>query len=156
MRLGIDFDGTVVRQDHAAYDDTTTPLEFMPGAREALHALKAAGHTLVLWSGRYNRALLIDPALDPLVRAGVRKVDPVRWEKNRGVNQARLQQMLEFVDAELPGIFDAIDDGSAGKASVDLFIDDRAVRLGLGPGALSWAEVALLWGEPIAQAPAIT
>lgn len=147
MRIGIDFDGTIVRQDDRPYDDVTTPLEFMPGAKHGLMTLKAAGHILLLWSGRVSRALLVDPLLDPLVRAGSRVVSQARWEANLSLNRARVQQMLDFVDAELPGIFDAIDDGAGGKPTVDLFIDDRAVRFGHGPGALSWQQLIYLYGE---------
>ena len=157
MRIAIDYDGTLVRQD-LPYDDVTTPPEFMLGAIDALRALKAAGHVLVLWSGRANRALLFDEQLDPLVRRGVRRADPVRWERNRGVNQARYAQMLDACDhPPLAGLFDAIDDGAAGKPSVDCFIDDRALRVGTGPGALSWAEIAFLYGErPRVAAPVTT
>ena len=42
MRVGIDFDGTVVSQDRP-YADVVSPLEFVPGAKEGLLALKAAG-----------------------------------------------------------------------------------------------------------------
>jgi len=150
MRIGCDFDGVVVRQDHP-YDDVTTPLEFLPGAKQGLLALKAAGHTLLLWSGRMSRALLVDPKLDPLVRSGAQKVSLERWEASRELNQARLQQMLDFIDRELPGVFDAIDDGAAGKPTVDLFIDDHAVRFGYGPGALSWQQLTYLFGEPDEQ-----
>ena len=152
MRIALEFDGTVVREDRP-YDDVTTPLKFMQDAREAIAALKAAGHFLIISSGRSSPALLIDPNLNPLVRAGVWNVDPVRWEASRGINQARLAQMIDFVESELAGLIDCIDDGSAGKVSADLYIDNRGLRLGIGPGALSWREVALLWGEPNAQAP---
>jgi hypothetical protein len=163
MRLACDFDGTIVKQDGRAYDDVTTPLEFIrdPGtgytSKDALLALKAAGHVLILWSARASRALLYDESLDPFVRCGARRADPVRWERNRGINQARMAQMLDFIDAELPGVFACIDDGAAGKPSVDAFIDDRALRLGNGPGALTWAEIAFLYGErPAVPQPTTT
>ena len=149
--IAIDFDGTIVSQDRP-YDDVTTPLEFLVdpvtgySSRDGLLALKAAGHLLVLSSCRANRALTVDQHLDPLVRAGKRPADP-DWERRRGLNQRRLQQMLDFVDAELPGVFDAIDDGTVGKITADMFLDDRAIRMIRGPGALRWDEVARLWGE---------
>ena len=138
----------VVRQD--GYDDVTTPPQLLPGAREGLAALKAAGHTLVLWSARASPALRRGPEADPLVRAGKRKVHAAQWQKEQPLHEARYRQMVKFVEAQLPGVFDAIDDGAAGKLpGVDLFLDDRAVRFGTGPGALSWRDVARLYGDRV-------
>jgi hypothetical protein len=147
--ISIDFDDTIVSQAGRAYDDVTTPLRFMPGAREALVSLKRAGHTLVLFSGRANRALREDPMLDPLIRAGKKRFDRARWERGREVNEARYQQMLAFVEAQLPGVFAAVDDGLQGKPSADLIIDDKAVRLGHGVIGLGWRQIAQMHGEPV-------
>ncbi len=152
MFFGIDFDGTVVQQDGRPYDDLDLPLEFMPGAKDALLALKRAGHVLLLWSARMSASLLVDPNLDPLVRAGKRAVDYATWANSLPLNQARVQQMLDFLDRELPGVFDAIDDGAGGKPHVDAFLDDKALRAGYGPGAMSWGRLAYLYGEPPALA----
>ena len=148
MVVAIDFDGTLVSQARA-YDDVESPLIFLPGAKRGVLSLKKAGHTLLLWSARASPALLVDPYLDPLVRAGIRSVDLERWEGMLGVHRARYVQMVEFVSAELPGAFDAIDDGAAGKPpGVDMFIDDRVLRLGQGTGGFSWDHVAAMFGEP--------
>lgn len=147
MILGIDFDGTVVLQDGRPYDDLETPLAFMPGAREALESLKRAGHVLVLFSARANRALRMDPSFDPLVRAGVRKVNTKAWLESQQLNEARYQQMVAFAENELSGVFDAIDDGMQGKPSVDLFIDDKALIYG-GSVGMGWHEIDELLGEP--------
>ena len=146
MIIALDFDGTLVREDD--YADTAKPLRFLPGAKEALVALKRAGHTLVLWSARSNRALLYTPSWDPLVRAGVRKVNLARWRAERPVHQARYRQMLAFVEQELAGIIDAVDDGLQGKPTADLFIDNRALRYGFGADALGWRAIAALYGQP--------
>lgn len=148
MIIAVDFDDTIVSQAGRSYDDVTTPLAFLDGALAGLRALRRAGHVLLLFSGRANRALRVDPGLDPLVRAGVRRVNRARWEKQRVVNEARYQQMLAFVDASLPGLFAAVDDGQQGKPSADLFIDNRALRLGHGVLSVSWRAVAYMYGEP--------
>ena len=147
MIIAVDFDNTVVVQDGRDYEDVTTPLEFMPWAKEALHALKAAGHVLLLYSCRANRALLEDPALDPLVRAGVKRINITWWQGNQPINQARYDQMVAFVAEELPGVFAAIDDGMQGKASADLYLDDKALQLGYGPYGAGWADVMKMHGE---------
>lgn len=147
MIFCIDFDSTVVVQEGRDYEDIDTPFEFMPNAQAGLHSLKKAGHILLLYSCRANRALRIDPELDPLVRAGVKKINMTWWEFNQELNQARYEQMIGFVNAELPGVFDAIDDGEQGKPSADVYLDDKAIRL--GPGAQTWASVADIYGEPI-------
>lgn len=147
MILAIDFDGVVVKQDRP-YADTETPLEFENGARAALLALQRAGHVLLLWSGRASRALLIDPTLDPLVRAGVRRIDMERWKRSQVLNIARHRQMLDFVARELPGVFAAVDDGAGGKPTVDLFIDDRAIRFGNARGGDGWWAIAERYGQP--------
>lgn len=143
MRIAIDWDGTVITQDRP-YADTTTPMEFVDGARDALLSLKRAGHLLLLWSGRASRALLVDPTLDPFVRAGVTQVDRAHWLASRAIHRARYEQMIEFVERELPGVFDAIDDGLAGKPSVDLFIDDKTMVM---RGPATWARIARVYGE---------
>jgi len=142
--IAVDFDGTVVSQDRS-YDDVVTPLEFLPGAREALLSLKRAGHVLLLWSVRASRAHLYDPALNPLVRAGIVPLDRKTWRDSRHLQWARYHQMVDFVDRELPGTFDAIDDGLGGKPSCDLFIDDKAMIM---RGGATWARIARQYGEP--------
>lgn len=139
----IDFDGTVVKQDRP-YADVTTPLEFMEGAREALLSLKRAGHILLLWSGRASRALLYDPNLNPLVRVGAVHVDRRAWLESKPLYWARYHQMVDFVNRELPGVFDAIDDGIGGKPLVDFIVDDKAFVM---RGAATWARIARLYGE---------
>jgi hypothetical protein len=52
--------------------------------------------------------------------------------------------MLETVERELPGVFDAIDDGSAGKFSFDLVIDDKAATF---RGPATWSRIARTYGE---------
>lgn len=151
MIIAVDFDNTVVEQDGRLYADVTTPLRLLPGAKEGLLALKAADHVLVLWSGRANRALRFDPRLDPLVKAGVRRqyseADLDRWRNDSmPLNQARYQQMLDFVTAELPGVFAAVDDGEVGKITADLYMDDRAVRFGRGLGGARWIDIAKTYG----------
>jgi len=148
MVFAVDFDGTVV-SDARPYADTETPLVFIPGAREALLALRRAGHTLLLWSARSSPALIDDPALNPLVRVGAVPESRARWEAMRHVHLARLAQMLAFVERELPEVFDAIDDGRGGKpVGVDFFLDDKALRLGRGTGGFGWGEIAEMYGEP--------
>lgn len=145
MIIAVDFDGTVVRQDHA-YDDFDTPLQFIDGADSTIPALKRADHVLLLWSARASRALLYDPTLNPLVRAGVVKLDMDRWKKSQAINIARYQQMLVFVHERCNGWFDAIDTGEGGKPLVDAIIDDKALRLGRGMGGHSWYEIGEMYG----------
>lgn len=148
MLIAVDFDGTLVSQGRA-YSDVTTPLQLLPGAKDGLLALRRAGHALLLWSGRASAALRLDPSLSPWVRSGYRQLDRERWERDRAVHEARYQQMLAFVEAELPDLFDAIDDGTGGKPDCDLFIDDKALRLGHGATALTWGDIAHVYGEPV-------
>ena len=145
--IAIDFDNTVVEQDGRDYEDVTTPLRFLPGAYAGLLALKAAGHILLLYSARANRAHRVDPNLNPLVRAGIKKIDIDRWMKNQPLNEARYQHMISFVEEELPGIFDAVDDGLQGKPSADLYLDDKALGLGYGAHAVDWDEVTRMYGD---------
>ena len=141
MIIAVDFDGTVVGDTHA-YDDLNTPLRFVPGARSALFKMKAAGHTLILFSGRANPWLLRNPEMDPLVMAGLRKVNDERWVKNRTLNQARYVQMITFVKRELSGVFSLIWEHQ-GKPSADVFIDDRAAPFRID----GWSGVAHLYGQ---------
>lgn len=143
MIFAIDFDNTVVEQD-GAYDDLTTPLKLKPGALAGLISLKDAGHILLLYSARANQALITNaPHVDPLHRWGV--VNRKQGAQSLRLNRARFDQMVEFVEKNLPGIFDAIDDGIQGKPNADLFIDDKAVTF--GPLGLNWGQIAARYGE---------
>jgi len=143
MKIVVDFDGTIVNDDHDYYD-LITPLALKPGAREALRALHRAGHELILSSGRANRALRLDWRLNPAWRDGLVPFDVERWSRNQGLNQARYVQMVEFVRTHLPGIFVFVDDGVQGKVSGDLYIDDRGLRYGASTG---WPEIAVAYGD---------
>ncbi len=146
MRIAIDFDGTLVEDTHA-YDDLETPLRLKRGALEALRALHAAGHVLIVYSSRANRALWEDWRLNPLWRDGVLRFDPAAWERNRGLNRARYEQMVAFVGSELRGLVQCVDDGRQGKVMADLYIDDRAIAYGAGVRAMSWPKVAAQYGD---------
>lgn len=146
MKIAIDYDGTIVKQDKP-YADLESEPEFVDGAERGLRALKAAGHILLLWSARASRSLLFDPTLDPLVRSGAVSLDMERWRKSQALHVARYRQMLDFVAARLPGVFDAIDDGAGGKPSVDCFLDDKALRLGNGLGGVGWWTLTEMYGD---------
>jgi hypothetical protein len=140
--LCIDFDRTIA---------DGVPLRLLPGAREAIMSLRRAGHTLMLFSARANRATRFNPELDPLVRAGVRPVPREdEWQCVAAHHHALYAEMLAFVACELPGAFDAIDDGEQGKPICDLFIDDRAInpRDAGGPLSSGWDWIARVYGEP--------
>lgn len=143
MIFAIDFDNTVVVQE-GAYDDLETPLRLKPGAMAALTSLKAAGHVLLCYSARANRALVTPmPEMDPLHVAGV--VNRTQSMDSLCLNVARYDQMVAFVKEKLPGIFDAIDDGMQGKPNADLFIDDKAITF--GPLGMNWQQIAARYGE---------
>jgi len=147
MLIAIDFDGTIVKQGDTDYDDLATPLQLMPGALEGLKALKKAGHVLLLWSNRASLALRRDWRLNPLWRSGAVPVNLKRWESSLLVNEGRYLQMIAFVEKELPGIFDALEDGTGGKPIVDIFLDDKAYRT-IGVVGFDWYSVIEAWGEP--------
>ena len=148
MFVAVDFDGVVVDMHAHPYEDTKSKPALMPYAKEGLISLKKAGHVLLLYSARANLSLRKDPNLDPLVQAGIRK-PPRDLKKSQELSEARYQQMLDFVNEELPGIFDAIDDGMQGKPNVDLVIDDRALRYGSGVLSANWRVISNMYGEPV-------
>lgn len=148
MKIAIDFDGTIVDDSHA-YDDLKAELQFLPQAREALFELKNAGHILILWSGRSNLALRDDWRHNPLWALGKVPFNEEAWEGSKELNQARFEQMLKFVEEQLPGIFDCIDYGNQGKPSADLFIDDRALRLGGGMASVDWGYIRGVYGASL-------
>lgn len=145
MIIGIDFDNTIVEQK-SAYEDYTTPLVFMQDAKAAVLALKKAGHTLVLWSARASPNLIDHPAasgviLDPEFKRPSMSTFAARLKVNRG----RYEQMLSFVRKEFPGVFSMV---TSDKHAIQVFIDDKAMRLGPGPSGLTWKEIAHMYGEP--------
>lgn len=143
MIIAVDFDGTIVKHNHHASD--ADAFEARDGAVKALRALKAAGHTLLLYSTRSNRALREDPDLDPLVRAGVRRVDRKAWKAAQPLHERRFAAMKAWVARELPGVFAAVDDGGQGKPDVDVFIDDKALSAHHSRGG-GWATIQHRYG----------
>jgi hypothetical protein len=148
MLIAVDFDGVIVSKDRP-FADVLSPFKLLPYAKEGLASLKAAGHTLLLFSARANRALLFTPEWDPLVRAGVKRPNQMALGESRGLYWARYLQMVKFVETELAGLIDAIDDGMQGKPLADLFVDDRASEFGVG--ANGWLDLAHLYGAPLGQ-----
>lgn len=150
MLIAVDFDNVIVMSKGRAYTDTITPLQFMPGAKEGLQALKRAGHRLLVYSARANRALLFTPEWDPLVRAGVKRPHEVTWAQSKELHWDRYRQMCNFCATELAGVIDAVDDGLQGKPLADVFIDDRALTYGEGADRIGWPQIAVLYGAPSA------
>lgn len=146
MIIAIDFDSTLVDEWGRRFDDVTSPFKLMSGARKALQSMKAAGHVVLVYSARANRALREDPMLDPLARIGAVKVDIVQWTKEQPLHKARYRQMVQFCETSLKGLVDAVDDGRQGKPAADLFIDDRALRFGGGVDGHSWFDIARQFG----------
>lgn len=148
MLIAVDFDNVIVQTKGRAYSDTTSPLQFMPNAKEALQNLKKAGHTLLVYSARANRALLYTAEWDPLVRSGVKRPHEAAWGQSKSLHWARYHQMCNFCATELAGIIDAVDDGLQGKPLADLFIDDRSLTFGESEYRLGWEQIAMLYGAP--------
>lgn len=147
MKIAIDFDGTIVDDSHS-HRDLSTELTFTPGAEAALRSLKAADHILILYSARANLAIRWDWQHNPLWALGLDPSFSVRaWKKQRPLNQARFQQMLDFVETRLPGVFTFIDYGNQGKVLADLFIDDRALKYGGGWRAVPWSIISRTYGD---------
>ncbi len=133
MIIAVDFDDCVA---YRAGPD----LLLVRGAKEALRSLKQAGHVLLLWSDRTNRARHGDATLDPLVRSGDTQ-DAQTMETRAAWAEADLE-MRSFVDEQLPGIFDAVDDGQQGAPCVDLYLGGRKYVQ-----VTSWRDIAGLYGD---------
>ena len=101
MRICIDLDGVVceLRKPHQSYAE----LEPVPGAVEKLRALKAAGHEVILYTGRHM--------------------------KTCGGNVGRVlarQGAVTFAWLERHGV--PYDEIHFGKPWADVYIDDNALR----------------------------
>jgi|HubBroStandDraft_2_1064218.scaffolds.fasta_scaffold124109_1 hypothetical protein len=117
--LGVDFDGTLV-------EEGVHPPRWRAGARNGLLALKAAGHQLVLHTGRLTPRHEVEPGpgsrmeADEFWRVGlVPRDQQEHWD--------RYAEMRDFLMAEgCWGLFDVVWQ-TAGKPPCDSFIDDRLV-----------------------------
>lgn len=145
MKICVDFDGTVVDRS-GYYNDTTTPLEPMPGALEGLRVL-VRSHTVILSSCRSNTALRLDWRRNPLWRNDP-DFDVEQWDVELPVHKARYEQMLAYVEEHLQGVFAFIDDGSQGKILADLYLDDEALRMNGGWLSADWDVVQQVYGVP--------
>lgn len=146
MWIAIDFDGTIV-MPVGDPEDPLAPVQLQEGVADGLISLKRAGHKLLLYSARANRALRIDPYLNPLIRNGALELDLDKWQRNQPMFEARYQQMLDFVSKMLPGVFDGIDDGQQGKPNVDMFIDDKGRIFKVKNPAKAWKKIAKKYGR---------
>jgi hypothetical protein len=126
--------------------DLKTPLVFMPGADLVLRLLKASGHVLILSSGRSNLALREDWQRNPLWAKRLEPFDQVKWAKEKIIHQARYDQMLDFIDKNLPDVFAYIDNGNQGKISADVYLDDKAIRMNGGWLSLDWPAIGSIYG----------
>ncbi len=135
MIISIDFDEVLAIR----HEGTLFP---RAGAKATLESFERAGHTVLLFSPRTNRARQHLAEFDPLVRLGA--TNDAQDAESR-VGWARLDaEMRAFVAREFPGLIDAIDDGHQGAPCVDLHIGRRVVSI----ADVSWAELANLYGEP--------
>lgn len=139
--IGVDMDGTVVYA-MPGHKHHLRPLQLIPGAIDGLRGLKNDGHVLLLATRRANLARRFDPMLNPLIRAGVVPY-PDDWDPRMA--QARYQQAVDFANNQIPGIFDAVDDGRQGRPDVDYMIDDGAITM------RTWQQVVVEIRRMIAQ-----
>lgn len=142
MLIAIDFDGTIVPR-------MNPPLRLFEGARDGLLSLKNAGHILLLYSARANRAVRFNPDLNPLLRGMPSAFTAEDRLRTTQAHRLLFDEMVAFVNRELPGVFDAIDDGQQGKPLADLFIDDKVVNVVNAGGPLSsgWPWIASTYGD---------
>lgn len=117
MTFAIDMDGTLIK----ITPGYKPPYTFMPGAREAVRALKAAGHRIIIHSCRSNPGV------------GGRQRELAKW-------------MVDFLDAE--GVpYDEIWD-KPGKPVADHYIDDRSIAYDVyGQTGMTWKWIADNYGE---------
>jgi hypothetical protein len=140
--ISVDFDGTVVERS-GQYGERGEQLVVIEEAAIALKSLKEAGHSLILTSCRANTAQRKDWRKNPLWALGIVPFDEDNWAKNRLKWERAYHNMIKCVNRELPGIFDAIDNGEQGKVIAHLYLDDRAFRITYG----SWKTVAETYGD---------
>jgi hypothetical protein len=111
----VDFDGTIVRVGGP-------PFAYVPGAREALARLKAAGHQIILHSARcttMDPGPVVDEEVATFYRTG--EVNPRISDQWR-----RFVEMRGFLQSEgLWRLFDEVWQ-APGKPPADVYIDDRA------------------------------
>jgi hypothetical protein len=116
--IAVDFDGTLASGNN--FPDIGEP---NPGARETLEYFKSLGYHILIWSCRtchwHYDTFGGDPTQYTLERIPVLK-------------------MIEWLHAhKIP--YDAIDDGSKGKPTADVYIDDKAVQY--IPEETGWEDV---------------
>lgn len=100
MKIAVDFDG-VLHTYSKGWTDGSIYDQPVPGAKEAMTALKEAGHTLYIFSTRTN---------------------PVFKKKEGAADQKKMMEDWLTLH-QIP--FDKV--WTFGKPMADLFIDDRAV-----------------------------
>ena len=123
MQIAVDFDGTLTRGDMLG-----GPPVLREGAASGLRALAAAGHTLILHSVRFTS----DPFGD----------DPTGEKSRTWTREAEVFLRREKLWCLFAEVWTR-----PGKPYADVYLDDRAVRIGDGTaGSTSWANVAEWYG----------
>jgi hypothetical protein len=99
MKIAIDFDG-VLHGYSKGWSDGTIYDPPVPGTREAMEALKAQGHYLLIFSTRTNKVFRKkdDPDQEPLIKA---------WLAEHGIPYDKIW--------------------TYGKPMADIYLDDRAL-----------------------------
>lgn len=117
MVFSLDFDGTLVR----ITPGYKPPYTFQPGARDAVRALKAAGHKIIIHSCRSN----------PDANGNGRELK--KW-------------MVDFLDGE--GVpYDEIWE-KPGKPVADCYVDDRSIAYDVyGKSGATWKWIADNYGD---------
>ena len=100
MKIAIDFDG-VIHEYSKGWSDGTIYDPPVAGVKEALDALKASGHYLMIFTTRTNKI----------------------FRKKEGDDQEKVMKEW-LVKHEIP--FDKI--WTFGKPMADIFVDDRAIQ----------------------------
>jgi hypothetical protein len=96
MRIYVDFDGVLINCGRFPYI-----LGLVPGAREAMEALRASGHHVTIFSTRANKKI------------------------NKPATRALLMQIMRAALSLYRIPYDAVEDH---KPAYDLLIDDRCIR----------------------------
>lgn len=148
MILAIEFEGAIVAITHKWSPQLKEDFLLLPGVKNSLECLRQAKHTLILYSSRACISIKYSDILtSPTGTSQAAVLNKNIYAGMQSLYKERFDNMVEFIEKHLPGLFDVIDDGNYNKNTADIIIDNRLLCAGGRSVNDGWGFVTATYGD---------